>query len=72
MPEVKNSTEMEALVRRCVAGYPGAQAIRIKIISLAGHEPNWDCLVEYDTASQADDSLKREVAALKHCFRLAE
>lgn len=72
MKEPKTAAELEDLIRRCVAGYPGEREMTIAIKSLPGQTPNWDCVVEYQSEAPIDgnDFLEREVAALKHRFEL--
>lgn len=74
MSEPRNAQELVALIRRCVAGYPGERAMRIVIEPLPGQTPNWSCSVTYETQEKGEavGSFEREVAALKLRFHLVD
>ncbi len=73
MTEGRTAAELEALIERCVAGYPEIQAKTVTVNWLAeGQTPNWDYTVQWDRPeiSGSVDVLVREIAGLKQRFHL--
>lgn len=67
------TTELEAMISRCLAGYADAKTLKVTVMRLAPDtNPNWDYSVEYEgrDIAGAGDVLVREIAGLKHRFHL--
>lgn len=73
MTEGRTAAELEALIERCMSGYPEIQAKTVMVHWLPeGHIPNWDYTVQLDgpEISGSGDVLVREIAGLKQRFHL--